>query len=210
MKQVKNTAMPLLLLASVLATPSISAPRIVIALQPLGSIDDRLVATAARGIENLYTGLMIGILERSVMPAEAYYKKNKRYRAEILLRYLERKTDVKYVKVIGLTDRDISTTKGNIHDWGIFGLASVDGRACVVSTFRLRSGGVTDAAFIERFVKVVNHELGHTFGLDHCPTPGCVMEDARGTIKTVDRETGRFCPRCRKFLRERGVDVRGR
>ena len=26
----------------------------------------------------------------------------------------------------------------------------------------------------------------HSFGASHCPVKGCVMEDDRGTIKTVD------------------------
>lgn len=49
-------------------------------------------------------------------------------------------------------------------------------------------------------IKVVNHEIGHTFGLDHCPTPRCLMEDAKGTITTVDGEDGGFCQTCRQRL----------
>ncbi len=53
-----------------------------------------------------------------------------------------------------------------------------------------------------RLVKVVNHELGHTLGLPHCPSAGCLMEDAKGTIVTVDNETGAFCDGCKKKLRK--------
>lgn len=69
--------------------------------------------------------------------------------------------------------------------------------SCVVSTFRLRKN-VSREKLTERLVKVVNHELGHTFGFPHCPTSRCLMQDAKGTIKTVDNETGRFCPACRE------------
>ena len=106
------------------------------------------------------------------------------------------------MKVIGLTRCDISTSKGKIKDWGIFGLGTVGGRTCVVSTFRLRRGKVSYRYFIGRLVKVANHELGHTFGLWHCPNHGCLMEDAKGTIKTVDRETGAFCSECRERLKD--------
>ena len=47
-----------------------------------------------------------------------------------------------------------------------------------------------------RTVKVVNHELGHVLGLGHCPKEGCLMADARGTIKTVDGEPGPLCELC--------------
>ena len=90
--------------------------------------------------------------------------------------------------------------KGEYDDWGIFGQGWLGGRACVVSTYRLGRGKVSEDLFRERFVKVVNHEIGHTFGLDHCPTQGCLMADAEGTIKTVDQEAGGLCQGCRQRL----------
>jgi predicted Zn-dependent protease len=65
-----------------------------------------------------------------------------------------------------------------------------------VSTYRLGRGAATETVADERLVKAVGHELGHTFGLDHCSTPGCLMADACGTIRTVDAGTGRLCPAC--------------
>ena len=90
--------------------------------------------------------------------------------------------------------------KGEYDDWGIFGQGWLGGRACVVSTYRLGRGKVSEDLFRERFVKVVNHEIGHTFGLDHCPTQGYLMADAEGTIKTVDQEAGGLCQGCRQRL----------
>ncbi len=142
------------------------------------------------------------ILKEKELPPHAYYRPRRRYRADKLLRYLERITAGKYTKVVGITTRDISTTKGKFYDWGIFGLGSMGGKSCVVSTFRLRSGRGGRRKFTDRLVKVVNHELGHTFGLGHCPVKNCLMQDARGTIVTVDSETGEFCSRCGKELKE--------
>ncbi|MBN2080250.1 MAG: Zn-dependent protease [Spirochaetes bacterium] len=191
-------------------TPSLCAPtpdtdRLpIIALQPLGKVRNAVVMTAASGIEKAYHA-RVKVLPAEPLPARAYYRPRNRYRAEIILEILRNKPCGGCLKIAGITEADISTTKGKIQDWGIFGLATLDGRPCVISTFRLGRGGASTKLFSERLVKVVNHELGHTFGLDHCPTPGCIMEDAKGTIRTVDRESGRFCERCRKRLESRGV-----
>ncbi len=82
----------------------------------------------------------------------------------------------------------------------MLGLGTLDGITCVISTFRLGARKATRAKKIERLIKVVNHEIGHTFGLGHCPEIRCLMEDAKGTIATVDAEHGGFCPACRQRL----------
>ncbi|MES2659962.1 MAG: hypothetical protein V4689_15180 [Verrucomicrobiota bacterium] len=66
----------------------------------------------------------------------------------------------------------------------------------MVSTFRLRAGKAGEKLFQARLVKVVNHELGHTFGLDHCPSAGCFMQAAGGKIATVDGASGKPCDAC--------------
>jgi hypothetical protein len=39
--------------------------------------------------------------------------------------------------------------------------------------------------------------MGHTLGLPHCDhTPTCLMNDARGTIRQIDREEPALCPVC--------------
>ncbi|MBN1899502.1 MAG: Zn-dependent protease [Spirochaetes bacterium] len=173
--------------------------RIIIALQPLGApLPSAVVETVKKGIKELYQADVV-VLPRKDLPAQAYYKPRKRYRAEKLLDYLETIDQKKYTKIVGLTQKDISTTKGKYIDWGILGLGTLGGRACVVSTFRLKRN-VTNKKFLERLVKVINHELGHTFGLEHCPDKGCLMQDAGGTVRTVDREKNNFCERCRKRL----------
>jgi len=58
--------------------------------------------------------------------------------------------------------------------------------------FPFPSEGVRDA----RLVKVVNHELGHTFGVGHCPAAGCLMQDKRGKVSSVDAESGKPCADC--------------
>lgn len=167
-----------------------------VAVQPLGKVDTSLTSVATASIEKLYN-LRADVLPSAPLPASAYHPPRKRYRAEKLLDHLNSMKDGRFLKIIGLTTADISTTKGEFNDWGIFGLGSLGGTACVVSTYRLGRGKVPEKKFLERLAKVVNHELGHTLGLDHCPNRGCLMEDAAGTIGTVDRESGELCGSCR-------------
>jgi archaemetzincin len=40
------------------------------------------------------------------------------------------------------------------------------------------------------------HELGHVFGLEHCPDPECVMHFSNSLLDT-DRKSTSFCSQCR-------------
>jgi len=188
-----------LLLLGCLQSPCAAAPKTVVAIQPLGKVDGADVERVRAGITSLYD-VEVAILPARALPTEAIFKPRSRYRAEKLLDFLLSIPPGAADKTVGLTQEDISTTKGSHEDWGIFGLGLVGGRVCVVSSFRLHKGPAIPELFGARLVKVVNHELGHAFGLDHCATPGCLMEDAAGSIQTVDRESGALCPSCRARL----------
>lgn len=166
-----------------------------VAIQPLGPVKQEDIARVTAGIRALYA-VNVEVLPAKPMPKSAYYKPRDRYKAEGLLNALEVDLDQRFTKIIGLTTRDISTSKDEVEDWGIFGLGELGGRSCVVSTFRLRAGKATEPVFQARLVKVVNHELGHTFGLDHCPAADCLMQDAGGKIARVDGESGKPCAAC--------------
>jgi archaemetzincin len=165
-----------------------------LAVRPMGSFDRALLTEVARSLEGTFT-FEVALLPREPMPEEAYYAPRKRYRAALLLDHLERQEAPLYVHVLGLTAQDISETKGAVHDWGIFGLAYLNRRPCVVSTFRLRKNASPSLLRL-RLLKVVRHEVGHTLGLEHCVTSGCVMLDAAGSIRPVDASDGAFCAAC--------------
>ena len=130
------------------------------------------------------------------LPRLAYYPGRNRYRADSVLRFLASKTTPGHI-TIGLTDKDISTTKGSVLDWGVMGLGYCPGKACVVSMFRLSVKEMNTQLF-----KISIHELGHTHGLPHCPVKSCFMRDAEGSNHT-NEETG-FCTNCKQRMIDKG------
>ncbi len=81
----------------------------------------------------------------------------------------------------------------------LFGEAQLNGPAAVVSGMRLQNqfyGLAPEAAlYHERLQKECLHELGHTFGLRHCNTPGCVMLKST-YVENIDLKSANFCPDC--------------
>jgi len=56
--------------------------------------------------------------------------------------------------------------------------------------------------FVGSVFKLVNHELGHVAGLDHCVVDFCLMRDANG--KNTFASVTDFCIKCRKTLIQEG------
>ena len=165
-----------------------------ICIQPFNGIPSDLVDHVFSELKKIYPNIE---LENSIaLPGSAWYAPRKRYRADSLINYLGRNTKEGRI-TLGLTAKDISTTKDKYPDWGVMGLGFCPGNACVVSTFRLKKDDLSDQLF-----KVSIHELGHTQGLDHCPVKTCFMRDAEGGNPT--NEEKEFCTKCRSWLEAKG------
>lgn len=188
-------------------TPSAPVPALRrLYIHPLGpELPDEDADFVRRSLAAFYA-MDVRMLPRSPLPSDAYYKPRARYRAEKLLDHLQASLPEDGFRVLGLTGKDISTTKDNFEDWGILGLATVDGEACVISTFRTKKGAKSPEHARIRLGKTAVHEIGHTLGLPHCPNAGCLMEDARGTVTTTDGEYD-LCHDCRAKLEAAGYPL---
>jgi archaemetzincin len=168
-----------------------------VALQPLGEVPAEQIEAAAAGLRELY-GFEVVVLDPVDLSESAWYEPRHRWRAERLLPFLEELMPEGTQRILGITVEDISTTKGEHEDWGILGLGTIGGPSAVISSFRCRRH-VAEVSVLERIRRVAIHEIGHTLGLEHCPTTGCFLEDAAGTVATVDGETF-LCEVCRERL----------
>ena len=81
----------------------------------------------------------------------------------------------------------------------VFGEARIGGRVAIFSATRLKQefyGLPQDQVlFYERCEKEALHELGHTFGLVHCPFYDCVMHYSN-SIEDVDVKNATWCRDC--------------
>ncbi len=171
-----------------------AASATVIDIQPFDDIQDAQIQYVYTELKKIFYSVEI---KRTLsLPAIAFYKPRNRYRADTLIHFLSEKTITGH-KVIGLTSKDISTTKNKVADWGIMGLGFCPGKACIASTYRVSKEQIDEQLF-----KVAIHELGHTFGLPHCEAKYCFMRDAEGGNPTNDEKE--FCVNCRSFLKKQG------
>ena len=84
----------------------------------------------------------------------------------------------------------------------VFGQVHRDGKVAAIYLPRLRQEFYgrerNEPLFLERVVKEMVHELGHAFGLDHCPNYRCVMHFSN-SISDTDAKAKDFCQDC-KFV----------
>jgi len=135
-----------------------------------------------------------------------YNPGRRQYDANKLLEAITERAPADAVKVMGLIRVDLYIPILTY----IFGQARLNGYAGVASLYRLRNehyGMPADyELLIERFSKVIIHELGHTFGLIHCSNPVCVMRSST-YVEDLDQKEKKFCHRCQTELnRVRDLD----
>jgi archaemetzincin len=165
-----------------------------IELQPLGDIRYSNVIFVYNSLKKIYPNIVLNKL--TAVPANAYYELRNHYRADTIIYDISIQAKKDHV-IIALTNKDISTTKNGIADYGIMGFGYQPGNACAVSTFRLSKINTQEQLF-----KVAMHELGHTQGLPHCDVRTCFMRDAEGKNHTDEEKE--FCTKCKKVLEEKG------
>lgn len=129
---------------------------------------------------------------------KAFTPYRNQYNSTLILDLLERRTGMRE-RLLAITPVDLYAGSLNF----VFGEARFLGRVAVISLFRLRPsyyGEENGKLYLSRIKKEAVHELGHTFGLPHCPNPACVMHFSNSILDT-DLKADRPCLQCLKKLK---------
>jgi len=127
------------------------------------------------------------------LPPDATGARGEQLLAELQLEHALARKPQDSLFVLAITPYDLYSDGLNF----VFGVA-YPFRGAVVSYARLLSDD--QELTLSRFRKEVTHELGHVFGLPHCPDPKCVMHFSNSLADT-DFKGEDFCPDCFKKLR---------
>jgi archaemetzincin len=124
----------------------------------------------------------------------------KQYNGNELIKKIRAKAGSNDTKTIGLFEVDLFIPILTY----IFGQAYLNGNIAIASSHRLgneRYGlEINPFLFQQRFIKEINHELGHCFGLVHCHQPGCVMQSST-YVEDIDQKGIGFCSTCQEILK---------
>jgi len=169
-----------------------------ITLAPIGKIEKQTLEDLRDGLHQAF-GCPVDIAPEIDYLNQAYDADRRQYLAPELLSRLRQSTAAADEKVLAVVDVDLYAPGLNF----IFGQASTQTGAAIISLHRLRQeyyGLPPDRAlFTGRAVKEAIHEMGHTFGLQHCPDSGCVMHFSN-SLPDTDRKGVAFCGQCRPKL----------
>lgn len=169
-------------------------------LVPIGSIDPKMLAALETQLENTFK-CRPEQQQTMPLPQETYNQKRGQYFSPLILEKISSSMSVgKEDKVLGIIDVDLYSEGLNF----VFGEAEgLGGRFAIISLARLHQSfyGLPENKnlFLDRALKEAVHEIGHLYGLRHCPESGCVMHFSN-SLPDTDRKNASFCPSCQEIL----------
>ena len=169
-------------------------------LIPIGKVNEAILEGLISALSGRF-GMPCEIGRPLAKPQYAYNARRRQYHSSPILDEISKSVPADATRVLGVTELDLYVPELNF----IFGQAQMPGRRAVISLARLSQefwGLPEDRKLLmSRAIKEAVHELGHTFGLEHCPDPGCVMHFSNSLADT-DKKGPNFCPRCTKLLEQ--------
>jgi len=170
-----------------------------IILSPVGKVQREILDPILRAIPQAF-----GFCARTIALLDgvdfAFDRTRVQYHSTPILKKLAMAAPPQALKVIAVTEVDLFIPILTY----VYGEAQLGGKACILSTHRLRdalSPPKNQNIYLERVVKEAIHELGHTFNLRHCQDPVCIMHYCH-SIKDVDRKNDQFCRYCKVLLQD--------
>ena len=164
----------------------------------VGQVAPGVLGRIAVGLERILPDTLATVIDAPLdLPVSAFDKRRNQYSSkqilDKILKYQERKGLVD--RVLAVIDADIYSSELSY----VFGEAFTPGKVALVSLWRLKPEfyGADDdlSLYALRVLKESIHEMGHTFGLEHCPRSFCVMYFSNSIFDT-DKKQSLFCDQC--------------
>ncbi|MDH5545818.1 MAG: archaemetzincin [Gammaproteobacteria bacterium] len=156
---------------------------------PFSGVDGLLLSQLACDLNA--SGFCAQLEQQEQAPTSVLHPRKQKVFADGMLDFLR---DHQGGRILGVMSEDLYRYVVD----GIKGMADFVGRAAVISVCQLCVSA--DAGLIrKRLCKLALHELGHTYGLEHCDNTFCVMHDGRG-FQQWDRASDEFCWDCCRRL----------
>jgi len=168
-----------------------------IIISPIGNFGPEITEPVKKEINRIFDfpALIIPVLEDVDF---AFDSGRNQYHSTSILQQLEKSAPSFAIKIIAIAKVDLFIPILT----HVYGEAQLGGKACVVSTYRLKDqifAAHPNVIFTQRIVKEAIHELGHTFNLRHCKEHVCIMHYCR-TELDVDRKSDQLCRYCKILL----------
>jgi archaemetzincin len=164
----------------------------IIEIVPVGDVAPNILENLPQTIQERFPSRDITIaLQGLERPDYAFSPTRTQYQSSPILEKLSL-FNPQAERILGVADLDLFTPGLNF----IFGQAQVNGQAAIIALARLHPEFwhqlPNPQLFQERTIKEAVHELGHTYGLEHCSNSRCVMYFSN-TLGETDRKSDRFC-----------------
>lgn len=174
--------------------------RMGIVIVAVGRVDKEAIESLKDDLSRIFNR-QVFIGKEMPEPGYAFNRKRNQYLSTAILNVLmDQKEYTIYEKVLGVVNHDLYVPELNF----VFGTAS--GKVAVISITRLKQEfyGLPEnrELFYKRTLTEAVHELGHTYGLDHCKNSRCVMFFSDSLMDT-DKKGSEFCSGCRGRLSRR-------
>jgi archaemetzincin len=164
----------------------------------IGNADATFLEKLSTGLEKIF-GQEVKVSQIPLNLEFAYNLARDQYNSSVILERLQKMVPETCERSLGIVDVDLYVPDLNF----VFGEADVVEKMAVISTKRLRQeyyGLLKDEElFLDRTLKESVHELGHTYGLGHCPDKSCVMYFSN-SLQDTDFKSSSFCESCKRKL----------
>ncbi|MDI6890426.1 MAG: archaemetzincin family Zn-dependent metalloprotease [Thermodesulfovibrionales bacterium] len=171
-----------------------------IVIIPIGKIDSEVLRDIANALKEAFH-CEVEINKGISIPQDALNTRRRQYHSTTILKKIKSIKPENFNRVLSVIDVDLYVPELNF----VFGEADIYSGVTVISLKRLRQefyGLRPDKGLFHlRAIKEAIHEIGHTYGLDHCQNPKCIMYFSN-TLRDTDNKGPGFCNTCLSLLED--------